>query len=273
MFSSTLSFTTVITTMMKLSGIILPSFPFSRSVYILNKKDEKFVAGVLYQSAVTEEKQWRKEKSNEHDIVLLEKLLNELRDLGYKYKYLADITNRENNDSKLLNIVLAYIGKFDDEGISAELIGVVGKKGNTAATEVIIKNYLNSSDENKRMQAVFYDNALEQIKDKRYVNDYLELLKNPEDAIKLHFTMVMLGKWKVEEAKPYFLKYLDSTLLYLNKTTSDLVFTSLEALSYYDDPNGLIIKSIESKLSSSDKDVVTAAKKAIKRLKKNNGII
>ena len=61
-------------------------------------------------------------------------------------------------------------------------------------------------------------------------------------------------------------------MLYLNETTSDLVFTSLKALSYYDDPDGLIIKSIESKLSSRDKNVVTAAKKAIKRLRKNNGI-
>ena len=110
------------------------------------EKNEKFVAGVLYQSAVTEEKQWRKEQNNEHDIVLLEKLLNELRNLGYDYKYLADITNRENNDSELLNVVLKYIGEFDDEGISAELIGVVGKKKNTAATEVLIKNYLNYSD-------------------------------------------------------------------------------------------------------------------------------
>ena len=66
------------------------------------------------------------------------------------------------------------------------------------------------------MQAAFYDNALEKIKDTRYINNYLEILKNPDDAIKLPLTMIMLGKWKIEEAKKYFVKYLDAKEIYVN---------------------------------------------------------
>lgn len=234
----------------------------------MKNKNEDFIKNVIYQSVVDEEKLWRKIKENKHDIKLSKELLTEINKIGYNYKYLADITNRENNDIELLNIVSNYIGKFKNEGISAELVGVIGKKGNIAATNIIIQNYINSSNENKHNQAVFYDNALEKIKDKRYIQSYLNFLKNPDDAIKLPLTMRMLGKWKVDEAKQYFLEYLNSTLLYINKSTSDLVFTSIEALSYYDDKDGTILKEIEAKLNSNDKDVVLAAKKAIKRLKK-----
>lgn len=117
------------------------------------------------------------------------------------------------------------------------------------------------------MQAAFYDNALEKIKDTRYINNYLEILKNPDDAIKLPLTMIMLGKWKIEEAKKYFVKYLDAKEIYVNTKTSDLVFIALNALSYYTDLNDDILKKIENKLNSDDEDVRIVAKKAIKRIK------
>lgn len=235
-----------------------------------SNKNEKYDADILYQSVVEEEKQWKREKGNKHDIAIAEELINELRNLGYNYEYLADITNRDNSDKELLSIVLKYIGRFNDEGISAELVGVVGKRGNTSATEVILMNYLNSSDKNKRMQAIFYDNALYNIRDKKYIDVYLDILRNPQDAIRFPLTMIMLGRWRIDMAKPYFLQYLNSKLLYLNEHTSDLVFIALEALSYYQDPDSIILNSIERKLNSNDKDVVSAAKKAIKKLKKNN---
>lgn len=234
-------------------------------------KKDNFVAQVLYKSEIEEEKLWEKDKCNEHDIAVRTNLLNEIRCLGYNYHYIADITHRENSDMRLLELILKYIGKFYDEGISAELVGIVGKKGNYSATETILNNYRNSSEKNKHIQAVFYDNALNEIKDKRFISIYLELLKNPEDAIKLPLTMILLGKWQVREAVPFFLQYLHSTLHYLNKSTSDLVFIALIALGYYRDTNGSIQNAIEPLLESKDKSVISAAKKAVKRIKRNSG--
>lgn len=232
----------------------------------LNKECD-FVANVVYKAAIEEEKEWRKRKENKHDIILIDQLLEEIRELGYPYKYLADITNRKNTDKELLNIILGYIGQFQDEYISAELVGTVGQKGNKAATEIILNNYTSLSNNSKCKHAIFYDNALNRLKDKRYISAYIELLKVPEDAIKLPLTMIMLGKWNSEKAKPYFFDYLNSDLVYLNKHTSDLVFISLEALSFYHDPNGDILKAFERKLISDDKDLIITTKKAIKRLK------
>ena len=229
----------------------------------------EYTAHAIYKAAVDEEKEWRK-KGNTSDINVMDRLLEEVRELGYHYRYFADITNRDNNDKNLLHLLLRYIGQFQDEYFSAALVNVVGKKGNIAATEIILKSYMGSSNDNKHKHAGFYDNALNRIKDKRYLSSYMELLKSPEDAIKLPLTMIMLGKWQLEEAKPYFFEYLNADMLYHNKNTSDLVYISLEALSYYPDRDGIIMRALENKLNSSDKDLVNVAQKAIKRLIKRN---
>lgn len=227
-----------------------------------------FKATVLYQSALEEELEWRKEANNQHDVELIDQLLSEIKQLGYNYKYYVDITKRDNEDKELARIVLRYIGSFDDEWISAQLVSVVGRKGNTFATKTILNNYYDSSEENKHINAFYYDNALARIQDKKCISSYLEILKNPNYAIKFPFTMIMLGKWRVEDAQPYFMQYLDSSLLYHNSNIGDLVFISLEALSYYPDLQGVILQAFEKKLQCEDADLKKAASRAIKRLKK-----
>lgn len=225
--------------------------------------NNELVAGTIYKFAIKEEKEWRNDKSNSYDVSIADDMMKKIRSLGYGYKYLADIIHRDNKDLKLLNIVLQYIGRFRDEGLSAELVGVVGIKGNKAATEVIIKNYMTSSMKNKLSQAIFYDNALYRIKDKRYIAEYLKILKNPEEASRFPLTMIMLGKWQVIEAKPYFLQYID-----YHEENDNRVFISIEALSYYTDEDEIIVDKIFKKSKSSNKDIVAAAKKAVKRLEK-----
>ena len=201
-----------------------------------------------------------------HDIAIIDQLLQDIRKLGYNYEYYADITNRNHTSTEVLATILQYIGHFDDEGISAELVGVVGQKGNTDATETILDNYIKSSASNRHNQAVFYDNALWRIKDKRYISVYLDFLRKPEDASGMPLTMIMLGKWHINEAKPIFLNYLNGSDVSESNLAEKIIFISLEALSYYDDIDGEILKAFERKLDSNNKDIVTAAKKAIKRL-------
>lgn len=228
-----------------------------------------YTANVIYKAAIDEEKEWRKE-GNPNDIKVMDQLLKQVRALGYRYRYFVDITNRENNDKILWDLLLGYIGQFEDDYFSAALVGVVGKKGNTFATEIILKSYMGLSDDSKRMHAGFYDNALKRIKDKRYLTSYMELLKSPKDASKLPLTMIMLGRWQLEEAKPYFFEYLNADNLYNNKDVGSLVYIALQALSFYPDQDGIIMKALEDKLNSNNKDLVNAAQKAIKRLNKRN---
>lgn len=227
-----------------------------------DKNSKEYSTGVLYKSAVEEEKEWRKE--NKKDAFTADKLLAEIRGLGYDYKYIADITHRNNTDKDILDIVLKYIGCFDDQAISDLLVGVVGQNGNVSATETLIDCYTNRT-KNKQISSFFYDNAFSRIKDKRFIPFYLKLLKNPTEASVFPLTMIMLGRWRVMEAKPYFGQYLKCS-----EEKNNLLFISIHALSYYSDEDGSIAKEIEKRIKSDDKDIATAAQKAKKRLDKNN---
>jgi hypothetical protein len=113
---------------------------------------------------------------------------------------------------------------------------------------------------------------LAKIADKRYIDEYLLLLKKPNDAIKLPFTMIMLGKWQVSEAKAYYMEYLESDLMYINTEISDLVYISVEALSYYKDNDENVISALSEKLNSGSKDLNIAVQKALNRIeKRKNG--
>ena len=135
----------------------------------------------------------------------------------------------------MLSILEAYISKFTDQWIIAELILSISITGRKNVTKTVLEYYSKLPDGDEKVYAGFYDNALYRVREKRFIPEYLDLLKNPKDAVRLPLTMTILGKWKVVEAKQYFIKYLDATILYLNTSVSDLVFTSIEALSYYDD--------------------------------------
>ena len=235
------------------------------------KEHDNFVAGVLYKAAIEHETEWRKENKGSKDVELLDDMLREVRELGYGYYYYADIVNRDNRDPELLDIILKYIGLFEDEGTVAELVDVVGVKGYTKATKVILDYYNNLSEDSRIRNDIFYDNALKRIADKRYIDEYIDLLKNPESAIKLPLTMEMIGRWKIEEAKPYFINYLSSTLIYLNTNgISDLVYIAVNSLKYYTDLDGEISKKLRTKLGSGNKELEKQVNKALERIEKNN---
>ncbi len=225
------------------------------------KYNKDYISRELYKYAIAEEIEWRKEKTNASDVAVVEEMLLKIRCLGYGYTYLTDITHRDNTDEKMLDVILKYIGCFADEWISAVLVSAVGIKGNISATDVIINNYMTSTDINKQMNSGYYDNALWQIKDKRYISAYLTILKNPDEATRFPLTMIMLAKWHIVEAKPLFLEYL-------NCSNDNLVSLCIEALSYYAD-DGIIKKAIEKKEKSGNKNIVIAAKKAKKRLEQH----
>lgn len=224
---------------------------------------------VIYTAAVDEEKEWLKENKRSCDIIVIKQLLHQIQKLGYQYKYFVDITNRENDDIELLNLLSTYIGKFQDEYFSAAIVNVIGKRGNVGFTEIVLNHYNSLSNDDKRMHGAFYDNALSRIKDKRYLSSYIELLKSTEDAIHLPLTMVMLAKWKSEVAKKYFLDYLNKYKLYLNNHQNrNLIFISLDALSYYADIDGEIMKVFEDILNCTDKDLKRATQKAITKIRR-----
>ena len=197
----------------------------------MNQDD--FVAGVLYRSALNDEQVWRKDPKNCHDVKLFDEMIAKIRKLGYNYKYYPDISMRRHEDPELIDIIADYLGKFTKEGITAELVRSIGTKSGQVATVRILDSFFNLTDQSKRKHAAFYDEALRSIGDRRYIDEYLKMIRYPECARRLDLLMNMLGKWKDERTKQICLEYLYSTdyaLLHSATTTLGFYKNDLEVI-------------------------------------------
>lgn len=224
----------------------------------MNKKEQDVVIKrLLYESEVEDELEWRGKPENRSDVELLDKMILEINHFGYAYKYLTDLLQQYVTDENVLKIILNYLGRFKREGITAQLVSVIGYKGNKIATKKIIDCFNNTSS--KKRLGVFFDNALNRLQDKRYIPEYLQWLANPEIASTLPFLMVRLARWKIPEARQLFLHYLDSDI------TGGIIITSIEALSYYQDEESR--EKVASMVNNEDKNVSNFAKKILKRFK------
>ena len=125
-----------------------------------------------------------------------------------------------------IDIIADYLGKFDDEGITGELVRSIGTKNGKIATERIIDSFFGLSETSKCNHATFYDTALTNICDKRFADKYVEMISNPKYARWLLGLMKLLGRWKNEKAKRVMLGYLGSD-------NEDMVNMTVQALKYY----------------------------------------
>jgi len=94
---------------------------------------------------------------------------------------------------------------------------------------------------------------------KRYIDEYLLWLSEPEIASILPFTMEMLGRWKIPEARTLFMKHVDSG------REDSIVFTSIKALAYYNDEEAR--EKILAMQNCENKDIRECANKVAKKLK------
>lgn len=217
-----------------------------------------FAANVIYNDAIKEEIKWREDKNNSHDIELIDKIIAEINGLGYDLKYEADLRLRDINDKRIIPIVSKYLLQFENDGFAEGLIGIIAKRNFYESTPLVLELYEKIRNASGDHQSLYCDNALYDIKDKQYINKYLEFLQNESDASRLPLTMTMLAKWNVPEAKKFFLHYLDAE-------NRELVFTAIECLGYYKDDSS-IITALNNHLNSNDKDIIKAIKKALKKL-------
>lgn len=207
----------------------------------MNKKsDDEYVARVLYNDALLREAAWRQNESNAHDVFLFDRMLSEINLLGCSFMHYADVTMRQHTDATVVKVIESYLGRFQSEEITGELVRSIGIKGNKSSLKAILNCYFNTSDDMKRKNAGFYDNAISNIKDDRYIDSYLRIISDVNNAARFPFTMQMLGKWRNEDAKKLLINYMSSE-------NDQLVWNSLSALKFYkDDP--AVISALESSL-------------------------
>ena len=198
---------------------------------LLNIEEQSFaIHGMLNQTAVEREIEWRDRPENSSDASLLENMFAEINELGIhgEYEYLEDLRQAPITDTGFFEVVLRYIGKYENWKISLDLLLMICHLGGNTVTKMIIDaiNRLPASD--NRVFEVF-DKAIVKLMDRRYQSEYMQWLSEPRIAKQLPLTMEMLARWNVPEAKPLFIRYLDT------EAEESVALTSIIALSYYDD--------------------------------------
>ena len=208
-------------------------------------EQDAMIKGLLYEHAVEEELRRRKKPEYQHDYALIDDMIEEIRQLGYNVKYYTDIISYSIIRTEIVEVILKYIDRFENRGFTAELVSSIGNKNNKHITARIIELYNSEySDFDVKNQrphlSVFFDNAFNRLKDKRYIDDYIGWLADPEIAVLLPVTMYMLARWKLPEAQELFIRYLDY------EDNDSIVTLSIKALSYYkDEESKELIRSMQ----------------------------
>jgi len=227
-----------------------------------NKEEQnRIIQDLLYQSALEREMEWRAEPKNHSDVELFDKMLSEINELGFEFKYQADFFRLLITNTKIIDVILRYLGKFENHGLTEHLVLTIADKRNKFVTKKIIDTFNETHVivRPKGYHKTAYDNAFKRLQDKRYVNEYLQWLSNPEIATTLPFTMLMLARWKVLEARAWFMKYVDSG------SEDSIVFTSIKALACYNNKEAR--DKIFAMQNSENKDIRECANKVAKKLK------
>lgn len=218
--------------------------------------DDNYTANVLYKRAIELEKEKRLNENYKKDIELEDKLRAELREkLGVESNYFCDLTYRTIQDDNCIQILAKYIPLFKNIGIGLDLIRQQFYRKNNKECFNFLESWYYELKKNGQLNGIIentLDNAFVKIGIKDKIPFYLELIKENN---KFPFVMEMLGRWKIEEAKP----------IIINRLEKDRIRTSsISALGYYNDK--ATIPLIEKHLKSDYSGVRKEAKKVIDKL-------
>lgn len=169
-------------------------------------------------------------KQTEKDRNLLYQLIDDVREAGcteinnyLDFKYIGY------EELYLQPIIIKYINKFDNIGISLELIDSLALKGNDNLVPFLLDYLRREPIENRTEERLYKDSicsALMRIKSKKYIDEYVDVVNNipyKEDVSQLIW---LIGYCRREQDIPMLLELLK------NKNY-EVVSAAVFALYYY----------------------------------------
>jgi len=197
------------------------------------------------------------------DQELFKNLLDEVNSHGYQIQYYFELNQIDHNDLCLVPVLMKYIGQFDNTGASSALMRYLAYPAFTEATELMLSEMRRTGlpKEGNQSESLYRQSAsvaLYGIRDPRYVDEYINLILDPETHDDCYFIILLLGKVKAEKAVPLLIELL-------NDPKSLIQSASLEAMWYFKNHQELI-PYIEPFLQNDNKDLRRYAAKTIKKL-------
>lgn len=134
-------------------------------------------------------------------------LLNEVNSYGYNFRKPNDIKKIGKNDKILIPILLKWLNKTTDFMAKSWIARCLTVKGYTEATEELLKLYKTMDSEKGDKWAV--GNAIGVISDKRYIDDYIEIITDKSNGSARQMIVNYMGAFKEERVKEVLISLLD----------------------------------------------------------------
>lgn len=136
-----------------------------------------------------------------HDLELTTHILDEVNALGYNFSNLSKLAECE--DSRFVSIVFEHFGKFENSGFNEELIAALCFRSYHSCTPQLLTLYRNEKDEQMKYRI---SNSLFNLRNRKYIPDYLTIVTNDEYGKSYDMIMDILCKFHVSEVLPILIK-------------------------------------------------------------------
>lgn len=181
--------------------------------------------------------------------------------------YPRDLQFISSKERYLYPIIQKYIGKFDNMGFSGELIRSMGMRGNDEYVPFLIEEFKRDDLKGTENEIFRYKEsvavAILCIKSKKYINEYIELIKTIENKKCLYFIIELVGKFKRDEDIPLVIELLSDENLSVRNA-------AVYAISNYKGHPELVryLQPLLDDEEFKEKRLIPNVKNAIKKLSK-----
>ncbi|WP_022820367.1 HEAT repeat domain-containing protein [Fusobacterium russii] len=135
-------------------------------------------------------------------------IINELNSYGYNFRNINDIMKIGKNDKILIFPLLKWIKKLTKPVDKEWVARCLTVKGYTEATETLLKIY-KEMDKNEIGKRWAIGNAIGEISDKRYIDDYIEIITDKSNGSARQMIVNYMGAFKEERVKEVLISLLD----------------------------------------------------------------
>ena len=185
-----------------------------------------------------------------HDLELTKHILDEVNALGYKFSNLSKLAECE--DSRFIPIIFEHFGKFEDSAFNEELIGALCFRNYHSCTPQLLTLYKNEKDDQMKYRL---SNSLFNLRNRKYIPDYLTIVTNDEYGKSYDMIMDILCKYHVTEALPILIKLFE-------KYPNEWTFAFMRLGKTYHDP--IIVPYLQELATHENGEYRAMARKALK---------
>lgn len=187
---------------------------------------------------------------SERDLILMCRVLDRINDIGYNFSNIGKLSDYE--DVRFLPVIFDNYGKFENSDFNEELISAICFKSYHPCTPELLELYRN---ENNIQLKYRMSNSLYQIRNKKYIPNYISIITNDEYGKNSDMIIDILCNYRVPVALSVLIKLFENypdewiyKFLRLGKLYRDpTIIPYLQKISFHDniEYRSMAIKALE----------------------------